>query len=403
MWIRVDDTLPDHPKVKRLVRMLRCTEIEVVGALVCLWLWALRFRADGDLTGLDAQELEDAARWAGEPGAFARGVREARLIEEREGRLMIHDWSDYAGSLREARRKAEQRSKARVPGQQPNVPGQGADVPGQSRDSRGTTGDRPGTVLADRTGRDRTRQDETRQQTQIARAPAKPEPAPRSAPADAGAVSQSVPSDVSLTSAKAPQSADRLEPAPRGRRKDIVRPEPVQAPLAKWGPLAGDPTPTCEEVIEAWAQAGLPRPTKPSVELVIDRAVRLKPGRDLAWCQRLFARVAASPWCRGEVHDHPRCQAWSLAHTLGNERRIAQVLEGKYDPEPARERNKLALRNETQQDTRFTEITRKEAAAAAAAKARWTSADGWDEPPIEPMMIEEADEGYMIALTGELN
>jgi hypothetical protein len=209
--------------------------------------------------------------------------------------------------------------------------------------------------------------------------------------------------DASLTSAKAPQSADRPEPAPRGRRKDIVRPEPVQAPLVKWGPLAGDPTPTCEEVIEAWAQAGLPRPTKPSVELVIDRAVRLKPGRDLAWCKRLFERVAKSPWCRGDVHDHPRCQAWSLAHTLGNERRIAQVLEGKYDPEPARERNKPAPRNETQPEHRFTEITREEAAEKAAAKARWTSADGWDEPPIEPMMIEEADEGYMIALTGEIH
>jgi uncharacterized protein YdaU (DUF1376 family) len=238
---------------------------------------------------------------------------------------------------------------------------------------------------------------------QIARAPANSDPAPRSAPADAGAISQSVSIDASLTSAKAPQSADRPEPAPRGRRKDIVRPEPVQAPLVKWGPLAGDPTPTCEEVIEAWAQAGLPRPTKPSVELVIDRAVRLKPGRDLAWCKRLFERVAKSPWCRGDVHDHPRCQAWSLAHTLGNERRIAQVLEGKYDPEPARERNKPAPRNETQPEHRFTEITREEAAEKAAAKARWTSADGWDEPPIEPMMIEEADEGYMIALTGEIH
>lgn len=256
--------------------------------------------------------------------------------------------------------------------------------------------------------------DNDKEKREDARAPANPEPPPRSAPADAGRVSHSPPVDASVALVKAPQSDDRPEPAPRGRSKQIAPPAPSQSTSEPSAIGALDERPTVEQVIDAWAAAGLPRPTRPSVELIIDRAVRLRPERDLAWCRQLFERVARSPWCRGEVHGHPGCEAWSLAHTLGHEKRIASVLSGKYDPEPERERNKPALRNDAQHETdhRFTEVPAKEAEArraeqarAAATRARWTSADGWDEPPIEPMMIEEADEdeGYMIALTGKMH
>jgi hypothetical protein len=89
--------------------------------------------------------------------------------------------------------------------------------------------------------------------------------------------------------------------------------------------------PSAEVIIGWWVDAGLPRPDRTAVELVIDRAIRLRPERDEAWCRGYFGRIAKSPWCRGEVHEHPRCVVWSMGYAIGNERRIEDVLGGKYD------------------------------------------------------------------------
>ena len=94
--------------------------------------------------------------------------------------------------------------------------------------------------------------------------------------------------------------------------------------------------PSVEEIMAAWSEAGLPPASRTACELVIDRAIRLKMDRDLDWCKMYFARIARSPWCRGEVHDHPRCHPWSLEYAIGNDRRIADVLSGKFDSLPSR-------------------------------------------------------------------
>jgi uncharacterized protein YdaU (DUF1376 family) len=121
--------------------------------------------------------------------------------------------------------------------------------------------------------------------------------------------------------------------------------------------------PSAEVIIGWWVDAGLPRPDRTAVELVIDRAIRLRPERDEAWCRGYFNRIAKSPWCRGEVHEHPRCVVWSMGYAIGNERRIEDVLGGKYDAQA--KSNAQAKRNEKSKpsttDSRFYEVPVREA------------------------------------------
>lgn len=96
----------------------------------------------------------------------------------------------------------------------------------------------------------------------------------------------------------------------------------------------GDP-PSVEWVVEAWVSRGRPRPeSSAAVELLVERAVLAK-GRSKAWVEAYFDRVTAAPWCRGEVYDQPHCVAWGLDYALQSERRIREVLDGKFDERPS--------------------------------------------------------------------
>ncbi len=139
------------------------------------------------------------------------------------------------------------------------------------------------------------------------------------------------------------EEAPRIDAGARARTRassvPIVAPTPSQAPQKGNG---APPSP--EAILEAWSDAGLPAAQRNEVELLLDRAVRLKPDRTLEWCRSYFARIAASPWCRGEVHSHPGSRAWTLDYALGSEKRIADVLAGKFDERIASERGIVSAR-----------------------------------------------------------
>ncbi len=87
---RVSCSLPEHPKTLKLLRRLQ----DAAGwSLVCLILWTAANRPDGDLAGLDAEEIELAAKWHGETGAFADGLSEVRFLDGEAGSFRIHDWA----------------------------------------------------------------------------------------------------------------------------------------------------------------------------------------------------------------------------------------------------------------------------------------------------------------------
>jgi hypothetical protein len=89
---RVKVTLPDHPKTKKLIR--KCGQ---AGAwnLIRLFLFAASNRPDGDLSGMDTDDLEIAADWQGDPGAFVAALVEVRFLSGADGEYVIHDWAEH--------------------------------------------------------------------------------------------------------------------------------------------------------------------------------------------------------------------------------------------------------------------------------------------------------------------
>jgi hypothetical protein len=121
-WIESHQSLRNHPKTKKAARLLGITCKELIGSLHFLWWWALDYAQDGDLTEYETEEIEDAADWEGERGKFLTvlltcGTRNSPGFLEHtgDGRLMIHDWWDYAGKLVERREKDRNRKRSTMP------------------------------------------------------------------------------------------------------------------------------------------------------------------------------------------------------------------------------------------------------------------------------------------------
>lgn len=89
---RISVGLPAHPKTKKLIRRLG-----EGGAwrLVCLFLWVAQSRQDGDLSGMTGEDIELAADWQGEEGAFIKALIEVGFVDGEEGAYSIHDWQEH--------------------------------------------------------------------------------------------------------------------------------------------------------------------------------------------------------------------------------------------------------------------------------------------------------------------
>jgi hypothetical protein len=132
--------LRDHPKTKKLARLLSITRRDAVGLLHCFWWWALDYAQDGDLTSHDPSDVADAVDYAGKPEALLDALAGcgvgggAGFLDRNGDGLRIHDWHDYAGRLIEKRRadaarKRESRTVARPPDVQRTSNGRPADDP----------------------------------------------------------------------------------------------------------------------------------------------------------------------------------------------------------------------------------------------------------------------------------
>jgi hypothetical protein len=115
-WLELHIGLRDHPKTARLRRRLGVSLPAVIGNLVLLWSWAIRYAPNGDLSRFDPDVIADAAGWDDDPGQLVRALIAAGFLDED---LRIHDWEAYAGRLLDrreanARRMREAREKARV-------------------------------------------------------------------------------------------------------------------------------------------------------------------------------------------------------------------------------------------------------------------------------------------------
>lgn len=99
----------DHPKIVKLRRRLGA---DAVLALIRLWGFTARNRPRGDLMGMDADDIEIAAGWDGEPGSFVAQLLDLVLLDDNDGVLAIHDWPEWNAWAYHAPERQERARKA---------------------------------------------------------------------------------------------------------------------------------------------------------------------------------------------------------------------------------------------------------------------------------------------------
>lgn len=119
MYVELQDNFRRNKKVVRLARTLGIKRAEARGLLTGLWTELLTQAPDGDLTGLDPEEVEEMADWEGEPGTLYRALLDERpageeprhrFIERTGARLVIHDWEEHTKGLKRASYMREYRA-----------------------------------------------------------------------------------------------------------------------------------------------------------------------------------------------------------------------------------------------------------------------------------------------------
>jgi hypothetical protein len=112
-WIESHQSLDNHRKTLRLCRFLNISRPLAIGHLHLLWHWGLdNVPSNGDLGDITDEEIEMAAMWDGERGAFASALVLAGFIDVTESGRKLHDWWDYAGKLLDRRERDRERKRS---------------------------------------------------------------------------------------------------------------------------------------------------------------------------------------------------------------------------------------------------------------------------------------------------
>ncbi len=123
MWIESHQELRDHPKTKRLCRLLDVSLAQTVGHLHLLWWWVMDYAPDGNLSGYTAEDISDAGGWEGDALAFVEALVECRvrgeagfLDRDDDGELHGHDWDEYGGKVYQERERRAAKMRERRAG-----------------------------------------------------------------------------------------------------------------------------------------------------------------------------------------------------------------------------------------------------------------------------------------------
>lgn len=92
MDIRIDTKFYRHPKRVKLKKQLG---LEGPDSLVCLWIWAAENKPDGNLSGMDMDDIEIAAEWNGTPNHFVECLVDLKWLDEDNGNYSLHDWIEH--------------------------------------------------------------------------------------------------------------------------------------------------------------------------------------------------------------------------------------------------------------------------------------------------------------------
>ncbi len=109
-WIKSEQALGQHPKLKLLANELKISIPQAVGHLHLLWWWAVDYAENGDITRYK-EFVPFSAQWEGEPTEFTEALIKHGWIDDEDGNLTIHDWVEYTGALIEIRQKDAERKR----------------------------------------------------------------------------------------------------------------------------------------------------------------------------------------------------------------------------------------------------------------------------------------------------
>jgi len=113
-WIELHQELREHKKMFKCAEALNISRVEMIGTLVCLWLWALDNAEDGSLADVSNRTI---ACVCGFPEKKAQKLVDALFQtgfldkDEERNCYVIHDWNEYAGKLMERRKNDRERKK----------------------------------------------------------------------------------------------------------------------------------------------------------------------------------------------------------------------------------------------------------------------------------------------------
>ena len=107
--MRISLNFVDHPKVRKIIRTCG---YEAFYSLMKLFSIAGRLYPDGDLIGLDNDDIEDIAGWTGEQGKFVDTLVHVNFLDISDKEYSIHDWEDHQPWLMGSEDRSEHAKKA---------------------------------------------------------------------------------------------------------------------------------------------------------------------------------------------------------------------------------------------------------------------------------------------------
>lgn len=128
-WYRADTSRARHPKIRQLARSLGIHRLHAVGIHEVLCSVPTdTMQIDGYLGRLDPITFAEDCDWTGDPNVLWAALEDVGLVDVRRGgRRYVHDFQEWAGSTKEAVRKAQYRERQAlkdgsfVPGQSPHT------------------------------------------------------------------------------------------------------------------------------------------------------------------------------------------------------------------------------------------------------------------------------------------
>ena len=296
-----------HHKARKLQKRLGPVALL---SLLKLWAYAAKMRADGDLSGMTSEDVELAAEWEGDEGAFTATLLDVGFVDQDAERIRLHDWAENNPWVAEADARQDKSRFSRL-----------ASVNRQAFDELKAAG--VNAISKEEyvrlTGNQRTPNE---RQTNVNASPS-PAPAPVPSPAPThkeqpdGCLSEAETSDdIAQDESQGESGKPQPPPCPHDQIREMYRESLPELPRAvTWGKDRQALLRTrWRETWERLRKAGKPH----DLEAL------------LAWWKAYFARVRTSPFLMGKVLDRNGKPFFADLEWLVRPSNYAKVIDGKY-------------------------------------------------------------------------